>query len=288
MAENNKPTIFSRLINIVFIIAGAFIAAYGLESVLIPNNVSDGGITGISIMLSTLTPFSLGIFLILLNIPFIYLGYKLIGKTFAIYSTIGIGSLSFFTSIMHHTPTIVHDDSLLVTITGGLLLGIGMGLALRNGGALDGTDMLAVLISRKVPFSTGEIILTINLFIFIFVGFVFGIEGALSSAIAYYIATRVIGIIENGLQDAKSVAIISPHSKEIGDAIIHRLGRSITYSTGRGGFANEPVDIIYCVINRMEESKLRTVVKEIDPNAFMTITDLAEVRGGNFNKRNVH
>lgn len=288
MAENKKPAFMSRLFNIFFIILGAFVAAYGLESVLIPNNVSDGGITGISIMLSTLTPISLGVFLVLLNIPFIYLGYKQIGKTFAINSTIGIGSLSIFTSILHHIPTILHNDSLLVTITGGLLLGVGMGIALRNGGALDGTDMLAVLISRKVPFSTGEIILIINLFIFIFVGFVFGLEGAISSAIAYYIATKVIGMIENGLEDAKSVMIISKHPKEIGNAIINRLGRSVTYTKGIGGYANEPVDIIYCVINRMEESKLRSIVRDFDANAFMTISDVAEVKGGRFKKRDIH
>lgn len=288
MAEKQEPTILNKILNIVFIMIGAFIAAYGLEAVLIPNSVSDGGITGISIMLSTLTPLPLGLFLALLNIPFIYLGYKLVGKTFAIYSVIGIGTLALATSVMHHIPTILHHDSLLVTITGGILLGIGMGLALRNGGALDGTDMLAVLISRKVPFSTGEIILVINLFIFIFVGFVFGIEGAISSAIAYYIATKVIGIIENGLEDAKSITIISGHSQEIGEAIIHRLGRSVTYLPGRGGYGNEEIDIIYCVINRMEESKLRTIVREIDPNAFMSINEIAEVRGSNFKKRNVH
>lgn len=288
MHVNHGPSILSRIISILFIVVGAFIAAYGLEAVLIPNSVSDGGITGISIMLSTLTPLPLGLFLVILNIPFIYLGYKLVGKTFAINSVIGIVTLSIFTSLMHHIPTIIHDDSLLVTITGGILLGIGMGLTLRNGGALDGTDMLAVLISRKVPFSTGEIILVINIFIFVFVGFVFGIEGAISSAIAYYIASKVIGIIESGLEDAKSVMIISNHSKEIGQAIINRLGRSVTYIDGVGGYKNEPVEIVYCVVNRMEESKLRSIVRQQDPNAFVTFSDIAEVRGGNFKKRNIH
>lgn len=288
MHENHEPALLSRITSIIFIVIGAFIAAYGLEAVLIPNSVSDGGITGISIMLSTLTPLPLGLFLAILNIPFIFLGYKMVGKTFAINSIIGIATLSIATSLMHHIPTIINGDSLLVTISGGILLGIGMGLALRNGGALDGTDMLAVLISRKVPFSTGEIILVINVFIFIFVGFVFGIEGALSSAIAYYIASKVISIIETGLEDAKSVTIISKNSREIGQAIINRLGRSVTYINGVGGYTNEPVEIIYCVINRMEESKLRYIVKQKDPDAFVTFDEIAEVRGGNFKKRNIH
>ena len=134
---------------ILLIIIGALITAYGLESILIPNNVSDGGVTGISIVGSTL--FGLGILIGIINLPFIWLGYKQIGRKFAIFSIIGILSLSIFTSIMHHVPTIIEGDSLLITVVGGVVIGLGMGLALRNGGALDGIDMLAVLLSRKLP-----------------------------------------------------------------------------------------------------------------------------------------
>ncbi|PLS15041.1 hypothetical protein CVD28_24485 [Bacillus sp. M6-12] len=291
MKENNKTYKNSKLetfFNIFFIIIGGIIAGYGLESILIPNSVSDGGVTGISIMLSAVTGVSLSIYIILLNLPFLFLGYKQIGKTFAIRSLIGIISLSISTSVLHHVPTIIESNPFLVVVSGGVLLGIGMGLALRNGGALDGTDMLAVLIAKNTPFSTGDIIIAINIVIFSFATLVFGIEGAISSLISYYIATKVIEVIEVGFDDSKSVKIISSAPEEIGEAIQSRLGRSVTYTTGTGGFSKEKVVIIHCVINRMEESKMKQIIKHFDNNAFVTFSDVAEVKGGNFKKRDIH
>lgn len=173
----DKKNITKSIGQKLFIIIGGLIAAYGLEAVLIPNNVSDGGVTGISIVISQLTPLSLGILIAVLNIPFIYLGYKQIGKSFAINSVIGITSLSAGTMLMHHVPTIITGDALLITVVGGIILGLGMGLALRNGGALDGIDMLAVLLSRKLPFGTSDLILFLNFFVFIIVSTVFGFKG---------------------------------------------------------------------------------------------------------------
>ena len=274
---------------IVMIIIGAAIAAYGLEAVLIPNNVIDGGVTGISIMASKLSGLSLGIFLFVLNIPFVFLGYKQVGKSFAILSTIGIAALSVGTILMHHIkPILSADDPLLVVASGGILVGVGIGLVLRNGGALDGSEVLAVLVARKVPFSVGDIILAINVFIFAIAAFVYNLESALYSALTYYIAKTVIDIVQVGLEKSKQVKIISKHSQAVGDAIQARLGRSITYSTSRGGFSNEEFEMITCVINRMEETKLLDIVKEKDPSAFLVISDVAEVRGGNFKKRDIH
>ncbi|RKJ32845.1 YitT family protein, partial [Butyricicoccus sp. 1XD8-22] len=149
--KSNKTML---LIRGVMVIIGGFIAAYGLEAVLIPNNVSDGGVTGLSIVGSQLFGIPLGVLIAILNIPFIFLGYKQIGKTFAMYSVLGIVSLAIGTVWMHHIPTIIEGDTLLITVVGGIILGFGMGLALRNGGALDGIDMLAVLLSKKLPFGT--------------------------------------------------------------------------------------------------------------------------------------
>jgi len=272
----------------IFVIIGGIIAAYGLEAVLIPNNVSDGGITGISIVISELTPVSLGLLIALLNIPFIYLGYKQIGKTFAINSVIGIASLAIGTSLMHHVPTIITGDALLITVVGGIILGIGMGLALRNGGALDGIDMLAVLLSRKLPFGTSDLILFLNFFVFIIVSFVFGFKGAMLSAIAYYIASKVIIIVEEGLSGSKTYKIITKEPLTMVETIRDRLGRSATFSTVYGAYSHQEFQEITCVINRMEESKIKGIIREIDPNAFVTVYEVVEVKGGSFKKQNIH
>src|SRR5699024_2680143 len=171
-------------------IIGGFIRGYGLEQVLITYNLYEGGMTESSIVGSQIFGLPLGILIAILNIPFIFLGYKQIGKSFASYSVIGIASLAFSTSIMHHIPTIVQGDTLLITVVGGIIIGLGMGLALRNGGALDGIDMLAVLLSRKLPFGTSDIILFLNLFVFMVVSTVFGLQGAFLSGIAYFIASH--------------------------------------------------------------------------------------------------
>lgn len=272
----------------LIIVIGGLIAAYGLEAVLIPNNVSDGGVTGISIVISQVTPLSLGMLIAVLNIPFIYLGYKQIGKTFAINSVIGIVSLAIGTSMMHHIPTIIEGDTLLVTVCGGIILGLGMGLALRNGGALDGIDMLAVLLSRKLPFGTSDLILFLNFFVFIVVSFVFGLKGAMLSAIAYFIASKVIHIVEEGLSGSKTFKIITNEPIQMVETIRDRLGRSATFATVQGAYSNQEFKEITCVINRLEESKMKIIIREIDPNAFVTIYEVVEVKGGNFKKRDVH
>ena len=284
---NNK--LRQNIRKVILIIIGAAITAYGLEAVLIPNSVIDGGVTGFSIMGAKIFGLPLGLFLFILNIPFVYLGYKQVGRTFAIMSVIGIAALSVGTVLMHSiTPILSEKDPLLIVASGGILLGVGIGIVLRNGGALDGSEVLAVLISRKVPFSVGDIILFINVFIFAIAAFVYDLESALYSALTYYIAKTVIDIVQVGLETSKQVKVISKNSKEIGDAIQARLGRSITYTFGRGGFSNEDTEIINCIISRMEETKMLDIVKEHDPTAFVVISDVSEVRGGNFKKRDIH
>ncbi|MEK4424731.1 YitT family protein [Solibacillus sp. FSL K6-1523] len=274
---------------IVMIAIGAIMTAYALEAILIPNAVIDGGVTGVSIMGNYLFGIPLGMLLFVLNIPFVYLGYKQVGKTFAILTMVGIALLSISTSLLHGIkPILSSNDPLLIVLSGGVMLGVGIGIVLRNGGALDGSEVLAVLISRNVPFSVGDIILFINAFIFTGAGFIYGLEGALYSATTYYIAKVVIDVVQVGLEKSKSVKVVSKYSEEIGLTIQDRLGRGVTYSEGRGGFSNEVMDIVTCVITRMEENKIITIIKEVDPNAFVVITDVAEVRGGNFKKRNIH
>lgn len=286
--EHKKKSVGNLLVRMIIIIIGGLITAYGLDAVLIPNAVSDGGVTGISIVISQLTGLPLGILIAVINIPFIWLGYKQLGKTFALSSIVGIASLSFGTSIMHRIPTIVEGDTLLVTVVGGIIIGTGMGLALRNGGALDGIDMLAVLLSQKLPFGTSDLILFLNMFVFIVVSTVFGLKGALLSGIAYYIASKVIQIVEDGFSGSKTYKIITAYPELMVETIRERIGRGATYNEVYGGYSNEKFKEITCVINQLEESKLKDIIREIDPTAFITVYDVAEVRGGSFRKQNIH
>jgi uncharacterized membrane-anchored protein YitT (DUF2179 family) len=286
--KKQKSNKLKMVLRAILVIIGGLITAYGLEAVLIPNNVSDGGVTGLSIVGSKIFGLPLGLLIGILNIPFVFLGYKQIGKSFAVFSVIGIASLSIGTIAMHHVQTIIHGDTLLVTVVGGIIIGFGMGLALRNGGALDGIDMLAVLLSRKLPFGTSDLILFLNTFVFIVVTLVFGLQGAILSAIAYYIASKVIHIVEEGLSGSKTFKIITNQPEVMVETIRDRLGRGATYTLAQGGYTNEQFKEITCVINRLEESKMKEIINEIDENAFVAVYDVAEVKGGNFKKHDIH
>jgi uncharacterized membrane-anchored protein YitT (DUF2179 family) len=279
-----KRKIFQR---ILLITLGAALMAVGLEIFLVPNNVIDGGITGISIMLSYVTGWKLGMFLFILNIPFFFIGYKQIGKTFALSTLYGIIILSIGTTLLHPVPAFT-QDILLATVFGGIVLGIGVGLVIRYGGSLDGTEILAILFNKKLPFSVGEIIMFFNLFILACAGFVFTWDRAMYSLIAYFVAYKTIDITITGLDESKSVWIISDNAQQIGDAIMNRLGRGVTYINGEGAYSGDDKKVIFCVINRLEEAKLKEIVTDYDDNAFLAVADIAEVRGGRFKKKDIH
>ncbi|WP_160719186.1 YitT family protein [Bacillus sp. USDA818B3_A] len=290
MKENlrHRKLPLSRVIaRIIWITIGAILMATGLEIFLVPNHVIDGGVTGISIMLAHISGWKLGLFLFVLNLPFVYMGYKQMGKTFAFSTVYGIIVLSIFTSFFHPIPPFT-EDILLATLFGGMILGIGVGLVIRNGGALDGTEILALVINKKVPFSVGQIIMFINLFILGAAGFVFTWDRAMYSLLAYVIASKAIDTVVQGLEETKSVWIISDNAEEIGDAVNDRLGRGVTYLNGEGAYTGDNKKVIFSIISRLEESKLTTIVEEIDPTAFLAIADIAEVRGGRFKKRDIH
>jgi uncharacterized membrane-anchored protein YitT (DUF2179 family) len=285
--QHQKLPLSKIIMRGIAITIGAILMAVGLEVFLVPNQVVDGGVTGISIMLSHLTGIRLGIFLFILNLPFVYMGYKQMGKTFAISTIYGIIILSIFTTLLHHAPAFT-DDILLATIFGGMILGIGVGIVIRNGGALDGTEILSLVITKKVPFSVGQIIMFINIFILGAAGFVFTWDRAMYSVLAYVIAAKAIDTVVEGLEESKSVWIISDAAEEIGETINARLGRGVTYLKGEGAYTGDEKKVIFCIITRLEESKLTTIVDHIDSSAFLAIADIAEVRGGRFKKRNIH
>jgi len=280
----SKSKIFKRAL---FIFIGAVLMAVGLEIFLVPNQVIDGGIVGISIILSHLLGIKLGLFIFLLNIPFFFIGYKQIGKTFALSTLFGIAVLSITTVLLHPVPAFT-EDVLLATVFGGIILGIGVGIVIRYGGSLDGTEILAILANKKLPFSVGEIIMFFNIFILGSAGFVFGWNRAMYSLIAYFVAFKTIDIVIEGLDESKSAWIISEHYQEIGDAILARLGRGVTYLNGEGAYTGENKKVIFCVITRLEEAKLKSIVEDLDESAFLAVANIAEVRGGRFKKRDIH
>lgn len=279
-----KRVIFIRMLMIAL---GAILMAIGLELFLVPNQILDGGVVGISIIISHLTGARLGIFIFILNIPFFFLGYKQIGKTFALSTLFGITILSIFTSLLHNVDAIT-PDLLLATVFGGIVLGMGVGLVIRNGGSLDGSEILAILFNKSLPFSVGEIIMIINLVIFSVAGFVFSWEQAMYSFLAYFIAFKTIDIVIQGLDESKSVFIISDKVEDVGDAIMDRLGRGVTYLHGEGAYTGDNKKVIFTVITRLEEAKLKSIVEEIDDNAFLAVGNIAEVRGGRFKKKDIH
>ncbi|MFJ7953822.1 YitT family protein [Lysinibacillus sp. NPDC096418] len=269
------------------VILGAIIMAVALELFLVPNHIMDGGIVGVSIITSHLVGLPLGIFIFILNLPFIFLGYKQIGKTFAVSTGLGITVLSIATILLHSIEPFT-TDTLLATVFGGIVLGIGVGIVIRYGGSLDGTEILAILFNRKSPFSVGEIIMFINLIIFTVAGFVFTWEQAMYSILAYYIAYKAIDIVIQGMEESKSVYIISDEIDEIGQAIMDRLGRGVTFLHGEGAYTGNDKKVIFTVITRLEESKLKIIVSEIDDSAFLAIGNIAEVSGGRFKKKDIH
>lgn len=286
-SAQRKASIIKLVTRIFMVIMGAIVMAVGLELFLVPNNVMDGGIVGVSIIASHLIGLPLGLFIFILNLPFIFLGYKQIGKTFALTTALGITVLSVTTLLLHHIHPFTRD-LLLATVFGGIILGLGVGIVIRFGGCLDGTEVLAILFNKKLPFSVGEIILFINLIIFTVAGFVFTWEKAMYSIVAYYIAAKMIDIVVQGMEESKSVYIISDEIDEIGRAIMDRLGRGVTYLHGEGAYTGDNKKVIFCIITRLEESKMKEIVKSIDDNAFLAIGNISEVRGGRFKKRDIH
>lgn len=265
------------IIRLFFLAFGAFIAGFGLQGFLIPNKMIDGGIVGISIMVHTLTKANLGILILCINAPFIFLALKKLGKLFVAQTLFAIAMLGVSVNLFQdHVAT---DDILLATVFGGVVLGIGVGLVLRNNAAMDGTEILSIRLAKKLGFSIGEIIMFFNIFIYTAAGFIYGWDKAMYSVLVYFITYKVIDIVLEGLNESKSVNIISDRSEEIGNGIIKKLDIGVTYIKGRGGYTGEEKDIIYCVISRLELVKLKELVKSIDPSAFIAVESVHEVEG---------
>lgn len=272
----------SQLKNIIFLTVGAMITAFALESFLVPNNIIDGGVIGISMIASHITKWNLGLLILILNTPFIIMAFKKMGGKFVVQTAFANIILAVFLNIFHHYK--VTHDLLLATVFGGIILGLGVGIILKHEGSLDGTEMLSLVVSKKLGVSVGEFIMGINVFIYLAAGKVFSWESAMYSIMTYFIASKVIDTVMEGFNSSKSVRIISDNASAIGEQLIERLDISVTYLQGIGGYTGQDKDLIYCVISRLELPKMIDIIKEIDPKAFVSVVDVHEVYGGRFRK----
>lgn len=276
----------SVIIRFFMIVLGAGLSSIGLEIFLIPNNIVDGGIVGVSIMTSYLSHIPLGVLTFVLNIPFLIMGYKQIGKSFVISTLFAVACLSVGVSVLHPIPGLTHDI-FLAAVFGGIINGAGVGLIIRSGGSLDGTEIVAIILDKKISFSIGEIVMFFNLFILCGAGFIFGWDRAMYSLIAYFIAFKVIDIVVEGLDESKSVVVISDKTDEITEAVTARLGRGVTLLDSKGGYTKAPGTMLYIVVSRLEIAKIKNIILGLDENALITVGNV-EVAGKKFKKKAIH
>lgn len=261
--------------HLLFILIGSTITAFGLQFFLLPNHLLDGGVTGVSIIAAHLSGLPLGIFLAIFNLPFVYLGYRKFGRQFATYSAIGIATLAILTSV--HFAHGFTDTPILAAVFGGMFVGLGVGMVIRYGGIIDGADTVAVLIDRVTVFSVGEAIMVINGLIITLSGFVFGWEAAMYSLIAYFVAHKAIDVTVEGLNEDRSVWVVSMNVRDIGKAINEVIEEPVTYVKESDPNDREPHGVLLAVITRFEEQKVKAAVRSIDPRAFITISSAHEI-----------
>lgn len=256
---------------------GSILAAFALETFLIPNTILDGGVTGISIIISKLTMLPVSLLVLILNIPFVYIGYKNLGRGFlvrAVYSMVLFScSLSFFQYFEAIT-----EQMLLATIYGGVLLGLGVGIVIHSGGCVDGTESVALVISKKTTLSVGQVVLMFNLVIYSVAGLIFGIDRAMYSLLTYFITFKVIDFVSEGFEQLKAALIITEKGTDMANEIYKRLGRTVTTIRGRGLISGDK-EVMYCVLTRIEIYELRHIAEEMDESAFITILDVSDIIG---------
>lgn len=282
-----KITVVDFFRDLLFISLGILSATFGLKGFLIPNNFIDGGATGIALLIRQLTGAKLGLMLIIVNIPFLLLGLGVIGRNFAIKATLAIIGLALLAAFVNFKP--VTDDKLLVAVFGGFFLGAGIGLTIRGGAVIDGTEVVALYLSKRLGTTVGDIITIINVIIFGVAVYFISIDIALYAMVTYLAASKTVDFVIEGIEEYTGVTIISSHNEEIKEMIINKLGRGVTVYKGREGFGKQghtdDKNIIYAVVTRLEISRMNNEIHKIDPNAFVIMTAIKDVKGGMIKKR---
>ncbi len=280
MSEKAK----SNIISFLSLTAGAILAAFSLEEFLVPCKIFDGGITGVSMILSHFTHIQLAVLLIVINIPFFIIGWQKIGHVFVLKAIYAITLFSIMSAVFEPMEDVTYQMLLAVTF-GGVLLGIGVGLVIRGGGVLDGTEIVAILINRKWGISVGKVILFFNAIIYSVAGIAFGINQGMYSFLMYIVTSRIIDMVEVGLDSAKSVMIVTDDGRELADQILKRLGRTVTFMEGTGHVSKDSKDVLYCVITRAEIFEFRRIIAESRGSTFTTVSDVSEVIGNHIKSK---
>lgn len=282
-----KITAFRGLKDIFLIGGGIASAAFGLEGFLLPTHFIDGGATGISLLISELTKVPLYWLLIAVNLPFVFLSFTLFSKQFAVKTAMAITGLAICVATIHF-PVVTHDK-ILVAVFGGFFLGMGIGLAVRGGAVIDGTEVLAIFLSKKFGTTIGDIIVVINILIFSLAAWLLSMEAALYSMITYLVASKALDFIIEGIEEYTGVTIVSTHNDEIRQMVVDKLGRGVTVYKGSRGFGSHgerrEIDIVYTVVTRLELNRLNTEIEKIDPNAFVVMNSVKDTKGGMIKKR---
>lgn len=274
--------------DIFFILLGVASAGFGLKGFLLPNHFLDGGVMGISLLVNILYHIDLSVLVFVLNIPFIIIGYTQVSKLFAFKTLVAIVLLALAIAFIPF-PAIT-SDKLLIAFFGGFFLGAGIGLSIRGGSVLDGTEILAIYSSRKTTLTVGDIILVFNIIIFSVAAYLMQIETALYAILTYLVASKTVDFVVHGIEEYTSVMIVSERSNEIKDAIVTKMGRGVTILKGKGGFGKKghrtyDVDVIFSVITRLELQKLKTEISKLDPDAFVVENSVNDIKGGMIKKR---
>lgn len=279
------------------VLLGIVFATIGLEYFVVPNKLLDGGVTGISLLFAFITKWDVSIFIFVINLPFIFMGYKQVGKMFALKTFFAITTLSIVLMVIHSFhPAAVTKEPILISVFGGICLGAGIGFAMRGGCVLDGTEVFALFLTRKTSMQVGEIILIINVLIFAIAAALQGIEIALYSILTFMAASKTVDFLTNGIEEYTGVTIISEESDKIRKQIINQLGRGVTIYSGKRGLRGKKAqesglnnrDILYTVVTKLELTKVKTIVEEIDRTSFITTHSISSVRGGMVKERKLH
>ncbi|MGI8668215.1 MAG: YitT family protein [Aridibacter sp.] len=268
----------TKIINTILIIIGIFSAGLGLKVFLVPNHFIDGGVTGTSMFISQLSNMPLALLILLINIPFVIIGYSQIGKVFSIRSAVAILALAVLIFFLNYP--VITNDKILASVFGGFFLGLGIGLAMRGGAVLDGTEIVAILTSRRIGITVGDFIFLFNVVLFSTAAFFLGIEKSLYSMLTYFAASRTVDFIIHGIEEYNGVTIVSEKSHEIRRAIIEELKRGVTVIGGRGGKDGVERDILFCVVTRFEIPKIKRTINELDEKAFVTVQQISDISGG--------